>query len=91
MSSSASGSQKSLPRYGEVPMTRCPDCPRLDPVKRLTCVRSARGNVGQEFVKYKSRPGQGKDGKDLEECGHFERIYKYIRDRELQVQVLPPI
>jgi hypothetical protein len=63
MSSSASGSVKSWPRYGEVPMTRCPECPRLDPLKRLTCVRSARGNVGREFVKCESKPRQGKDGK----------------------------
>jgi hypothetical protein len=63
MSSSASGYQKSWPRYGEVPMTRCPDCPRLDPLKRLTCVRSARGNVGREFIKCESKPRQGKDGK----------------------------
>ena len=44
MSTSASGSQKLKlwPRYGEVPMTRCPDCPRPDPLKRLTCVRSTR-------------------------------------------------
>jgi hypothetical protein len=61
MSISTSGSQKSSPRYGEVPMTRCPDCPRLDPPKRLTCVRSARGNVGPEFVKCESKPHQGKD------------------------------
>jgi hypothetical protein len=63
MSSSASGSQKSWSRYGEVPMTRCPDYPRLDPLKRLICVSSARGNVGREFVKWESKPRQGKDGK----------------------------
>uniref|UniRef100_A0ACD5UNC9 Uncharacterized protein n=1 Tax=Avena sativa TaxID=4498 RepID=A0ACD5UNC9_AVESA len=91
MSSFDSAFQKSWPRYGEVSMTRCPDCPRLDPLKRLTCVRSARGNVGQEFVKCESKPRQGKDGKDLEECGHFEWMDKYIQDRQLQFQVLPPI
>ncbi|CAM0913676.1 unnamed protein product [Alopecurus aequalis] len=91
MSSSASGSQKSWPRYGEVPMTRCPDCPRLNPLKRLTCVRSMRGNVGREFVKCESARHRGKDGKDLEECSHFEWMDKYIRDRGFQVEVLPPI
>jgi hypothetical protein len=44
-------------------MTRCPDYPRLDPLKCLTCVRSARGNVSQEFVKCESKLHQGKDGK----------------------------
>ena len=65
MSTSASGSQKLKlwPRYGEVPMTRCPDCPRPDPLKRLTCVRSTRGNVGREFVKCESARHRGKDGK----------------------------
>ncbi|CAM0884199.1 unnamed protein product [Alopecurus aequalis] len=89
MSSSAFGSQKLWPRYGEVPMTRCPDCPRPDPLKRLTCVRSTRGNVGREFVKCERARHRGKDGKDLEECSHFEWMDKYIRDRGFQVEVLP--
>lgn len=72
-------------------MTRCPDCPRLDPLKRLTCVRSTRGNVGREFVKCESAPHRGKDGKDLAECGYFVWMDKYIRDRGLQVELLPPI
>jgi hypothetical protein len=63
MYSSASGSQNSWPRYGEVPMTRCPYYPRLDSLKRLTCVHSTRGNVGREFVKCESKPRLGKDGK----------------------------
>ena len=67
MSSSASGSQKApqkaWPRYGEVPLTRCPECRRPDPLKRLTCVRSQSGNVGQEFVKCESKPWKEKDGK----------------------------
>ena len=67
MSSSTSGSQKEpqkvWPHYGEVPLTRCPDCPRPDPLKRLTCVRSQTGNVGREFVKCESKPCKGNDGK----------------------------
>ena len=44
-------------------MTRCPDCPRPEPLKRLTCARSERGNVGREFVKCESKPRKGNDGK----------------------------
>ncbi|XP_044971875.1 uncharacterized protein LOC123439200 [Hordeum vulgare subsp. vulgare] len=91
MSSSASGSQKSWSCYGEVPMTRWLDCPRLDLLKRLTCVRSMRGNVGREFVKCESALHRWKDGKDLKECSHFEWMDKYIRDRGFLVEVLPPI
>ncbi|KAI5009002.1 hypothetical protein ZWY2020_010050 [Hordeum vulgare] len=62
MSSSASGSQKSWPLHGEVPMTRCLDCPRLHPLKCLTCVRwegrmdtyaSASSKTKGELVKAK--------------------------------------
>ena len=63
MSTSASTSQPSWPRYGAVPMTRCPDCPRLEPLKRLVCVRSEKGNVGREFVKCESKPQAGEAGK----------------------------
>ncbi|GJN36710.1 hypothetical protein PR202_gb25599 [Eleusine coracana subsp. coracana] len=57
--------QKEWPRYGEFPLSTCPDCPRPDPLKRLTCVRSRMGNVGREFVKCESKLFKGKDGKIL--------------------------
>ena len=63
MSSSASGSQRSWPRYGAVPMTRCPVCPRPEPLKRMTCAKSEIGNVGREFVKCQSKTHLGNDGK----------------------------
>jgi hypothetical protein len=57
-------------------MSRCPDCPRVDLLKRLTCVRSERGNVGREFVKCESKPYLGPDGKvglpDLTRFGNLD-------------------
>uniref|UniRef100_A0A453JZD1 Zinc finger GRF-type domain-containing protein n=2 Tax=Aegilops tauschii subsp. strangulata TaxID=200361 RepID=A0A453JZD1_AEGTS len=56
MSSSSSASRPSWPQYGLVPLTRCPDCPRKEPLKRLTCVKEDHGNRGREFIKCESRP-----------------------------------
>lgn len=56
MSSSASASRRSWPRYGAVPMTRCPDCPRTAPLKRLVTSTDKNGNIGREFVKCESKP-----------------------------------
>ena len=44
-------------------MTRCPECPRVDLLKRYTCVVSERGNAGRELIKCESKPCLGKDGK----------------------------
>ena len=60
MSSSASASRRSWPRYGAVPMTRCPACPRIAPLKRLVTTTDKNGNLGREFVKCESKPEQGK-------------------------------
>jgi hypothetical protein len=60
MSSSSSASRPSWPRYGAVPMTRCPDCPRTAPLKRLVTVTDKNGNLGREFVKCESLPEPGK-------------------------------
>src|SRR4051812_49354731 len=59
MSSSAS-SHRSWPRYGAVPMRRCPDCPRTTPLKRLVTSTDKNGNIGREFVKCESKPEPGK-------------------------------
>src|SRR4051812_19160423 len=59
MSSSTSASRQSWTQYGPLPLTRCPDCPRMEPLKRLTCVREENGNRGREFVKCLSKPQPG--------------------------------
>ncbi|XBI83602.1 hypothetical protein VPH35_092088 [Triticum aestivum] len=59
MSSSTSTSRQSWTQYGPLPLTRCPDCPRMEPLKRLTCVKEENGNRGREFVKCLSRPQPG--------------------------------
>lgn len=60
MSSSASASRRSWPRYGVVPMTSCPACPRTAPLKRLVTLTEKNGNLGREFVKCESKPEPGK-------------------------------
>ena len=59
MSSSTSASRQSWTQYGPLSLTRCPDCPRMEPLKRLTCVREENGNRGREFVKCLSKPQPG--------------------------------
>ena len=50
-------------QYGPVLLTRCPDCPRPDPLKRLVTKTDDNGNLGREFVKCLSKPMAGRDGK----------------------------
>ncbi|XBI05220.1 hypothetical protein VPH35_133404 [Triticum aestivum] len=59
MSSSTSATRQSWTQYGPLPLTRCHDCPRMEPFKRLTCVREENGNRGREFVKCLSKPQPG--------------------------------
>uniref|UniRef100_A0ACD5W9C2 Uncharacterized protein n=1 Tax=Avena sativa TaxID=4498 RepID=A0ACD5W9C2_AVESA len=69
MSSTASASLRSWPRYGVVPMTRCPDCPRTAPLKQLVTSTDKNDNIGQELVKCESKPELGKK---LPKYGHFD-------------------
>ncbi|KAK1609478.1 hypothetical protein QYE76_033151 [Lolium multiflorum] len=55
MSSFSSTSRSSWPQYGPVPLTRCPDCPRQEPLKRSSKT-DENGNRGREFVACESLP-----------------------------------
>ena len=57
--SSSSADSRQWRKYGPVPLTRCPNCPRMEPLKRLTCVKKENGNRGRDFVKCLSRPQPG--------------------------------
>ncbi|KAI4988205.1 hypothetical protein ZWY2020_029835 [Hordeum vulgare] len=81
MSNSTSASHQSWPQYGPVSLTRCPDCPRVEPLKRLTCMKEENSNRGREFVKYLSRP---QPGQVLKKCGHFEWLDEYVERLKLQ-------
>ena len=56
MSSFSSASHSSWPQYGPVPLIRCPECPRLEPLKRMTCKTDENGNRGRDFLTCESRP-----------------------------------
>ncbi|KAE8780534.1 hypothetical protein D1007_46327 [Hordeum vulgare] len=78
MSTSSSASQSRWQWYGAVPLTRCPDCPRPDPLKRWVRKTDQNGNLGREFVKCYSKTLVGRDGKILKKCDHFEWMDAYI-------------
>ncbi|KAE8774180.1 hypothetical protein D1007_53516 [Hordeum vulgare] len=65
----------SWPRYGEVSLTRCPDCPRISPLVRHVTRKKENGNKGREFVTCESMP---EVEKDLPPCNHFEWMDEYI-------------
>ncbi|KAE8778160.1 hypothetical protein D1007_48970 [Hordeum vulgare] len=75
MSSFSSASNPTWPVYGPVSMTRCPDCPRTAPLKRLTLKEHKKGDYGREFVKCESRP----EGQILNKCNYFEWMVPYIQ------------
>jgi hypothetical protein len=49
--SSSSNRQHQWPQYGTVPLMRCPECERPEPLLRLTSRKTENGNYGREFVK----------------------------------------
>ncbi|SPT15799.1 unnamed protein product [Triticum aestivum] len=81
MSSSTSASRQSWTPYRPLPLTRCTDCSRMEPLKRLTCVREENGNRGREFVKCLSKPPPGQV---LKKCGHFEWLGDYVERLKLE-------
>jgi len=58
--SSSSEGVHGWPNYGPVPLTRCPDCSRLEPLVRLRTKKTENGNYGREFVKCESKAQPGK-------------------------------
>ncbi|CAM0952501.1 unnamed protein product [Alopecurus aequalis] len=75
MSTSSLAPRPTWPVYGPVPMTRCTDCPRTAPLKRLTSKEEKNGNFGCEFVKCESKP----EGQIVKKCYHFEWMDEYIQ------------
>ncbi|CAM0882573.1 unnamed protein product [Alopecurus aequalis] len=75
MSSSSSAPRPTWPVHGPVPMTRCTDCPRTAPLKRLTSKEEKNGNFGHDFVKCDSKP----EGQIVKKCYHFEWMDDYIQ------------
>ncbi|KAE8776505.1 hypothetical protein D1007_50803 [Hordeum vulgare] len=67
-------------RYGPVPLTRCLDCPRPEPLKWLVTRTDDNENLGREFVKCLSKTMAGSDAK-----GHDPKIQE---DDTLQVPLL---
>uniref|UniRef100_A0A453LC28 GRF-type domain-containing protein n=1 Tax=Aegilops tauschii subsp. strangulata TaxID=200361 RepID=A0A453LC28_AEGTS len=59
-------------QYGPVPLTRCPNCPRPEPLTRWVSRTNENGNLGREFVKCLSKTKAKRDGKILKKCTHFE-------------------
>jgi hypothetical protein len=49
--SSSSNRRHQWPQYGTVPLMRCPECERPEPLLRLTSRKTENGNYGREFVK----------------------------------------
>ncbi|KAE8789628.1 hypothetical protein D1007_36126 [Hordeum vulgare] len=77
--STSSAMQSNWRQYGPVMLTRCPNCPRPEPLKRLVTKTDENGNLGREFVKCLSKPMAGRDGKILKKCTHFEWIDEYVQ------------
>jgi hypothetical protein len=56
MSSFSLISRSSWPQYRPVPLTRCPDFPCQEPLKRSICKTNDNGNRGREFLACESLP-----------------------------------
>jgi hypothetical protein len=78
MSSFSSTSRSSWPQYGPVPLTRCPDCPRQEPLKRSICKTNDNGNRGHEFLACESLPyREGDKVRSRSNCSVFSRFSCY--------------
>uniref|UniRef100_A0A8I6XJS3 GRF-type domain-containing protein n=1 Tax=Hordeum vulgare subsp. vulgare TaxID=112509 RepID=A0A8I6XJS3_HORVV len=77
--STSSATQSNWHQYGPVMLTRCPNCPRPEPLKRLVTKTDENGNLGREFVKCLSKPMAGRDSKILKKYTHFEWIDEYVQ------------
>ncbi|XBH71387.1 hypothetical protein VPH35_098841 [Triticum aestivum] len=83
--STSSATLSKWPQYGPVPLTRCPNCPRPEPLKRWVSRTNENGNLGREFVKCLSKTKAKRDGKGscccfqiLKKCTHFEWMDVYV-------------
>jgi hypothetical protein len=54
--SSSSDGGHGWTKYSLVLLTRCPNCPQLESLVRLSCKKTENNNYGREFVKCESRP-----------------------------------
>jgi hypothetical protein len=78
MSSFSLTSRSSWPRYGPVPLTRCPDCPCQEPVKRSICKTNDNGNRGHKFLACESLPyREGNKVRSRSNCSVFSRFSCY--------------
>ncbi|XBI76220.1 hypothetical protein VPH35_069485 [Triticum aestivum] len=83
--STSSTTQSKWRQYGPVSLTRCPDCPRPEPLKRWVSRTYENGNLGREFVKCLSKTMAERDGnvsccyfQILKKCTHFEWMDDYV-------------
>ncbi|CAM0884656.1 unnamed protein product [Alopecurus aequalis] len=92
-STSASESHSKWPRFGPVPLGRCPDCPRTASLERRVTTSDKNGNRGREYVKCKS---EEQIGENLLPCDHFEWLEDYIKriqkeDKKKVPNLLPAV
>jgi hypothetical protein len=78
MSSFSSTFRSSWPQYGPVRLTRCPDCPCQEPLKRSICKTNDNGNRGREFLACESLPyREGDKVRSRSNCSVFSRFSCY--------------
>uniref|UniRef100_A0A8I6Z2B6 GRF-type domain-containing protein n=1 Tax=Hordeum vulgare subsp. vulgare TaxID=112509 RepID=A0A8I6Z2B6_HORVV len=76
--STSSATHSKWRQCGPVPLTRCPGCPRPEPLKWWVSKTDDNDNLGREFVKCSSKTMTGRDDKILKKCTHFEWMDNYI-------------
>jgi hypothetical protein len=78
MSSFSSTSRSSWPQYGPMPLTRCPNCPCQEPLKRSICKTNDNSNRGCEFLACESLPyREGDKVRSRSNCSVFSRFSCY--------------